>query len=256
MADRLAGKVALVTGAASGIGRACAEVMAQEGAHVWVTDIDAAAAQAVAQHICQLTPSRAVARRLDVTNEAEWQACAAAVQQANGRLDVLVNNAGIGALGTVEEVSHQQWQYVMDVNVGSVFLGCRTMLPLMRHGRGASVVNISSVSGIVAAGNLAAYNASKAAVRHLSKSVALMPQNLTAGVRCNSVHPAFVDTPQLEPLIERHGGVVKDKLSRQVPLGRLGTTREVALGVVFLASDESTFMTATELVLDGGLSAQ
>jgi 3(or 17)beta-hydroxysteroid dehydrogenase len=245
---RLAGKVALVTGAASGIGRACAERLAAEGASVVVTDLDEAGAARVARSI----GARATALRLDVTSEADWTAALGKVEA----LHVLVNNAGMGSLGSVEEVSPDEWRRVMAVNVDSVYLGCRTFLPLLRRSGGGSVINISSVSGIVASGNLAAYNASKAAVRHLSKSVALMPENLKARVRCNSVHPAFIDTPILAPLVEKLGAGVKDKLARQIPLGRLGTVDDVALAVVYLASDESAFMTGAELVLDGGLCAQ
>jgi 3(or 17)beta-hydroxysteroid dehydrogenase len=248
---RVAGKVALVTGAASGIGKACAERLAGEGAHVVVTDLDAAGAEAVAR---ALPGARSL--RLDVTSEADWKAALAAVEAAHGRLDVLVNNAGVGSLGSVEELPPDEWRRVMAVNVDSVYLGCRTLLPLLRRTGGGSVINLSSVSGIVASGNLAAYNASKAAVRHLSKSIALMPDNLKAGVRCNSVHPSFVDTPILAPLVAKLGPQVKEKLARQIPLGRLGTADEVAWAVVYLASDESRFMTGAELVLDGGLCAQ
>lgn len=250
--DRLGGKVALVTGAASGIGRACAERFASEGAAVVVTDLDAEGAAAVARSI----GGRATSLRLDVTSEAEWRAALAAVEAAHGRLHVLVNNAGVGSLGSVEEVTPEAWRQVMAVNVDSVYLGCRVLLPLLRRSAPGSVINVSSVSGIVAAGNLAAYNASKAAVRHLSKSVALMAENLKAGVRCNSIHPAFIDTPILAPLVEKLGAAVKDKLARQIPLGRLGRADDVALAAVYLASDESAFMTGAELLLDGGLCAQ
>jgi NAD(P)-dependent dehydrogenase (short-subunit alcohol dehydrogenase family) len=252
----LAGKVALVTGGASGIGRACAERLADEGAAVVVTDVDEAGAAAVAAAINARHTSSATALRLDVTSEADWQAALQVVEAAHGRLQVLVNNAGVGSFGSVEEVSPAEWRRVMTVNVDSVYLGCRAFLPLLRRSGGGSVINISSVSGIVASGNLAAYNASKAAVRHLSKSVALMPENLKAGVRCNSVHPAFIDTPILAPLVEKHGVGLKDKLARQIPLGRLGKVDDVALAVIYLASDESGFMTGAELVLDGGLCAQ
>jgi 3(or 17)beta-hydroxysteroid dehydrogenase len=246
---RVAGKVALVTGGASGIGRACAERLAEEGATVVVTDMNEAGAADVARAVGG-TPLR-----LDVTSEADWTAALRAVEVAHGRLHVLVNNAGMGSLGSVEEVSPEQWRRVMAVNVDGVYLGCRTFLPLLRR-TGGSVVTIASVSGIVAAGNLAAYNASKAAVRHLSKSIALVPENLKAGVRSNAVCPAFIDTPILAPLVEKLGVAVKDKLARQIPLGRLGTVDDVAHAVVYLASDESGFMTGAELVLDGGLCAQ
>jgi NAD(P)-dependent dehydrogenase (short-subunit alcohol dehydrogenase family) len=253
---RLAGKVALITGAASGIGRACAERFADEGATVVVTDLNEPGAAAVARAIEARHPARASSLRLDVTSEAEWRAALGAVEAAHGRLHVLVNKAGMGSLGSVEEVTPDAWRQVMAVNVDSVYLGCRAFLPLLRRSAPGSVINVSSVSGIVAAGNLAAYNASKAAVRHLSKSVALIPENLKAGVRCNSIHPAFIDTPILAPLVEKLGASVKDKLARQIPLGRLGSVDDVAFAAVYLASDESRFMTGAELLLDGGLCAQ
>jgi NAD(P)-dependent dehydrogenase (short-subunit alcohol dehydrogenase family) len=171
-------------------------------------------------------------------------------------LNILVNNAGIGSVGNVEEEQYDTWRKVHAVDVDSVFLGCKYGLPLMARSGGGSIVNISSISGIIAGHNMAAYNSAKAAVRHLSKSVALHCARVGNGVRCNSVHPVFIDTPILDGLAR--GGDRDEalrKLGRQIPLGRVGQPDDVAYAVLYLASDESGFVTGTEIRVDGGISA-
>ena len=249
---RLAGRRCLVTGAARGIGRAVAHKMAEHGARVAVTDIDGEAAGEVARSIGEA----AVAIELDVTDAAAWGRAVDAAEQALGGLDVLVNNAGICIPGTVEQLDEADWDLTMDVDLKSVFLGCRAALPALARYAPASIVNMSSISGLIAGHNMAAYNAAKAGVHLLTKSVALHAARRRYGVRCNSVHPAFVDTGMIDDLAKgADAGEIRAKLAGQVPLGRIGTADDVAWAVVYLASEESAFMTGAEIKLDGGLSA-
>ena len=250
--DRIADKIALITGGASGIGRATAKRLAAEGARVAVSDINFDGARATAADI----GDSAVAIEHDVTDEASWQIVLAQTEDKLGALHILVNCAGIVSLGTVEETTLDEWRRVHAVDLDSVFLGCKLAVPVIaRHG-GGSIVNLSSISGIIAAHNLAAYNSAKAGVRHLTKSVALHCARQGYEIRCNSVHPAFIDTAMLDDILRRgtrEEGL--ERLARQVPLGRVGDPDDVAWAVVYLASDESRFMTGAELVLDGGVSA-
>ncbi len=253
---RVDGKVALVTGGGSGLGRAISEMLAREGARVAVTDIDEAAAQDIASSINAETPGAAIALAHDVTEAAAWSAALERTVAEFGGLHILVNNAGIAEGGSIEDTDFETWRRVHAVDLDGVFLGCKLALPHIHASGGGSIVNISSIAGIVAGHNMAAYNSAKAAVRHLTKSVALHCAKQGYGIRCNSVHPAFVRTPILDPLVERFG--VEEayaKLGRQIPLGRIGEPEEIAYGVLYLASDESSFMTGAELVLDGGISA-
>ena len=257
MSGRVAGKRALVTGGAQGLGAAIARMLAREGARVAVTDINLEGARATAAAINAERPGTAVAYDHDVADEAQWLEVLARVEADLGGLSVLVNNAGVGALGSVEDETLEGWRRTMAINADSVFLGCKHALPLLRGAQPASIVNLSSIAGLVAGHNYAAYNASKAAVWLLSKSVALHCARGGWDVRCNSVHPSFIDTPIIDPLVARLGAEEgRAKLARQVPLGRLGEPDDVAHAVLYLASDESRFVTGSELKLDGGLSAQ
>jgi NAD(P)-dependent dehydrogenase (short-subunit alcohol dehydrogenase family) len=254
---RAAGKRALVTGAAQGLGAAIAGMLAREGAQVAVTDVNGDGAGRTAAAINARNPGAATAYEHDVSDEAQWTGVLGQAARDLGGLSVLVNNAGVGALGSVEQETLEGWRRAMAVNADSVFLGCKHALPLLREAQPASIVNISSIAGLVAGHNYAAYNASKAAVWLLTKSVALHCARNGWDIRCNSVHPSFIRTPILDPLVERFGRADGEaKLARQVPLGRLGEPDDVAYAVLYLASDESRFMTGSELKLDGGLSAQ
>lgn len=259
MGGRLTGKVALVTGAARGLGAAIAGAFAAEGACVIVTDIDAAGARATAAAI----GAGARFRPLDVRAESDWDAAIADVLAVEGRLDVLVNNAGVTGFedGPVahdpEHARLDDWHAVLAVNLDGVFLGCRAAIRAMRPAGRGSIINISSRSGLVGIPAAAAYAASKAAVRNHSKTVALHCAAEGLEIRCNSVHPAAILTPMWEPMLgdgpdraERMAALVAD-----TPMRRFGLPQEVAALCVMLASDEVPYMTGAELTVDGGLLA-
>jgi NAD(P)-dependent dehydrogenase (short-subunit alcohol dehydrogenase family) len=260
MTDRLKGKVALITGGASGLGANAAALMAQEGASVVVADIAVDRGKAVADKL----GSAGHFVKLDVTSEENWKAAIQEAVDKFGALHVLLNSAGIGLSKTVEDITLEEWRKVHAIDLDGVFMGCKHgVAEIKKHtgkqtgGRlGGSIINISSISGIIAGANMAAYNSAKAGVRLLSKSVALHCAKSGYNIRCNSVHPTFIDTPILDKYRDRFGNeVMQQKLGRQVPIGRLGRPEEVGWALVFLASDESSFMTGSEVVIDGGISA-
>ncbi len=259
MAGRCAGKLALVTGAAQGLGAAHARRLAEEGAHVLCTDINGGGAAETADAInesCGSSTAFAIAH--DVTDPDQWSAAVEAAREHLGGLNVLVNNAGIGVGGNIEVCDFEDWKRCFAVNVDSIFHGCQKALPLMREHAPGSIVNISSIAGLIASDTMPAYNASKAAVWMLTKSIALHCAKNNMGIRCNSVHPTFVDTPILDGTAQHHNlekGVLLEKLARQIPLKFVGEPDDIANAVVYLASDESRFMTGAELKLDGGISA-
>ncbi len=249
---RVEGKVALVTGAASGLGRASAAMLLREGAKVCLSDIDTARGAQAAREL----GAGALFVEHDVTDETAWAAAVERTVAEFGGLDILVNSAGIALNKTVEDTTLEEWRAVHAIDLDGVFLGCKTAIRAIVDSGGGSIVNISSVSGIIAGHNLAAYNSAKAGVRLLTKSVALHCARQGYNIRCNSIHPSFIDTPMLSGLTERYGreeGLAK--LGRQIPLGHVGEAEDVAYAVLYLASDESKFMTGAELVIDGGISA-
>lgn len=259
MTGRVYGKKAFVTGGARGLGEAIARMLAREGAQVAVTDIDFETASAVARDInLAFGNGTAFAIPHDVTVAEDWDRALNLAAEALGGISVLVNNAGIAPIGTIEQVTLEDWRNVMSINVDSVMMGTQKALPYLRDEQPASIINISSISGLIASGNLAGYNASKAAVWMLSKSTALHCARQGWDIRCNSVHPAFVQTDILRGIVGPGGdeSVLHAKLARQIPLGRLGSPDDVAFAVLYLASDESRFMTGSEMKLDGGISAQ
>jgi len=256
---RLANKVALVTGGASGFGRATAALFVREGARVIVTDRNAADGAAVA---AALGPA-ARFHALDVTREDQWAAAMAEVKATEGRLDVLVNNAGIGLFRTMTETTLAEWRLVQAVNSDGVFLGCKHAVPLMRDsvaGRpgGGSIVNIASVAGKVGAPQMTAYCASKGAVTLFTKALAVEAAYGHWNIRVNSVHPAYVETALVQSHIAQSSEPEKTRrfLEKLQPVGRMGTVDEVAQAILYLASDESGFTTGSELAVDGGLTAQ
>jgi len=254
MAGRVDGKMAMVTGAASGLGAATAHLLAAEGAAVVAADINLPGAEAVAGAINADRPGRACAVELDVTSETGWQRALDAAVAFLGGLNILVNNAGIGGSAPVEEETFDNWKKIQSVDLDSVFLGCKYALGHMKAHQPGSIVNISSIAGLIAGHNMGAYNAAKAGVWLFSKSVALHCAKRGYDIRSNSVHPTFIRTPILEDLLARADDA-ETKLARQVPLGRIGEPQDVAYAVLYLASDESRFVTGSEIKVDGGISA-
>ena len=242
---RLEGKVALITGGASGMGASEAEVFARDGAKVVVADVLEAEGRKVADGLGK----SGLFVRLDVTSEAGWQEAVAAARSTFGKLDVLVNNAGISGTFDPDTLSTSAWDRLMDVNAKGVFLGMKHVIPLMEGAGGGAIVNISSVSGFVGqAGIHMAYNASKGAVRLMTKSAAV--QYARSGIRVNSVHPGVL--PAMRSSKATADPTFRAKMLSGVPMRREGRVEEVAYAVLFLASDEASYITGTELVVDGG----
>ena len=254
---RVKGKIALVTGAAKGIGEACARLLAREGAGVMISDVDEAKGRAVVESI-RGDGGRAEFFLQDVAQESSWPAVVDAVLARFGGLDILVNNAGISFVKNVVETSMEDWRRMMSVNLDAVFMGTKTCIPVMT-GRNASIVNISSIEGLVGDPKLAAYNASKGGVRLFTKSVALHCARRGLKIRVNSVHPGSIWTPMVETFLQELGGDIdksRETVARLHPMGTLGEPIDIAYGVLYLASDESKFVTGSELVIDGGFTAQ
>jgi NAD(P)-dependent dehydrogenase (short-subunit alcohol dehydrogenase family) len=262
MGQRLQGRTAFVTGAAQGIGAGIARAMAAQGAQLILSDLNEAGVAALAAEL----GARAIGH--DVASEVEWNRAAELVEGAFGHLDVLVNNAGIEVVKPASETSLDDWRRVMSVNLDGVFVGCRTMQPLLNlagaRGASASVINISSIAGLVGYPNQAAYNTSKAGVRHLTKSLAIEWAHHGHPIRVNSIHPGCIRTPMLELAVKgwiAEGSIPADAdpweaIAALCPMRRVGRVEDIAHGAVYLASDESAFVTGLELVIDGGWVAR
>ncbi|WP_370305083.1 glucose 1-dehydrogenase [Sinimarinibacterium flocculans] len=252
--NRMQDKRCLVTGAARGIGLAVCERLIEEGARVMIADIDTAAGEAQAQRLGE----RAVFQRLDVTRDAEWDAALDAIERRWGGVDVLVNNAGIALMGDIESTTPEQWQRTLDVNLTAVMLGTRKAVARMK-GRGGSIVNLASIEGLIGEPMALAYNAAKGGVRLFSKSAAIHCARAGYGIRINCICPGFIDTEMVRGAVGGLGaeaaGQFQQALMARVPMGRLGQPREIANAVLFAASDEASFMTGADLVVDGGHTA-
>ncbi|WP_374575260.1 SDR family oxidoreductase [Phenylobacterium sp.] len=257
MAGRVAGKKAFITGGAQGLGAAMGRRLAEEGAKVSLADINHEGAKKVAAEInAAQGEGTAFAFPLDVTKEDQWIYALEEADAAMGGISVLINNAGISRGGDIETLSFEDWKLVMSVNVDSVFLGTKHALKYMRQNQPGSIINISSIAGLIAAHNSPVYNASKAGVWLLSKGIALHCAKQGLDIRSNSIHPTFIDTPILDRIRQQFGKEKAEaKLARQIPLGHIGEPDDIANAAVYLASDESKFMTGAELKLDGGISA-
>lgn len=245
----LTGKVALVTGAAAGLGEAAARRLAQAGATLVVTDVEEAAGAAVAATL----PGGGFLRH-DVASEADWARVIAAVERDHGRLDVLVNNAGITLMGSIAEMDLEGFRRTIDVDLVGTFLGCKAALPLMTRGGGGSIVNIASIAGLQASANLVAYNAAKAGVTLMSKSIAMHCATARTNIRVNTVHPGVIRTAMLDKVMAQ----VPDPEALMAgfvavhPIGHIGEPDDVAEMVLYLASDRSKFVTGAAMVVDGG----
>jgi NAD(P)-dependent dehydrogenase (short-subunit alcohol dehydrogenase family) len=258
MSGRVAGKVVLITGGASGIGLASAEACAREGAIVIITDLNVKEGEAQAK--------RLVAEGLkvefleqDATSEADWRRVVDEIIGRHGQLDVLVNNAGIAIIAPLEQETLDGWRKTQAVNMEGVFLGCREAVRVMKN-RGGSIVNISSIEGLIGEPLLPAYNASKGGVRLFTKSVALYCAQQGYGIRANSVHPGLIGTPLVANFFANmppeQAAILQQDVMSRIPLKRAGEPRDIGNGVLFLASDESSYMTGSELVIDGGYTAK
>jgi len=247
---RVSGKVALVTGAAMGMGEQHALGLAREGAKVIVADVESTKGEAVARAICK-AGGEAIFRALDVRDEAQWQSVIADGTAEFGKIDVLVNNAGIIVFKGVQDTTLEEWDRIFDINVKGVFLGTKHILPAMQAAGGGSIVNISSIYGIIGAPGSAAYQATKGAVRLLTKATAV--DYAAFNIRVNSVHPGVIDTPMIKDLMV--SDEIKLAATASVPLQRPAQPQEVTGAVLLLASDEASYMTGSEIVVDGGYTA-
>jgi NAD(P)-dependent dehydrogenase (short-subunit alcohol dehydrogenase family) len=257
--DRVRDKIAIVTGGALGLGAASAGMLAREGATVVLTDLKDHEGQAVARAI-NAEGGKALYLHHDVASEEDWKSVIAQTVSEFGRLDVLVNNAGVGVGAPPEEQTLQQWRWLMSINLDGVFLGTKhAILAMKQHPpKGGSIINLSSIEGLVGDPNLGAYNASKGGVRLYTKSVALYCAKSGLNIRVNSIHPGYIWTPMVENYLKEHGDLAAGRraVDAMHPIGHVGEPDDIAYGVVYLASDESKFVTGSELVIDGGYTAQ
>ena len=239
--NRLSGKIVLITGAAGTVGEAVAVAVHREGGLAITSDL----------------AGRKAEHALDVTSESDWQRTVADIGKKHGHLDGLVNAAGIAKLGNIEQTEFAAWRKILSVNLDGTFLGCKYAFPLLKA-KGGAIVNLSSVLGLVGGPNFLAYNAAKGGVRLLTKSIALHGARLNPAVRCNSVHPAFLEGAMVDDILAStaHPDGARVRITRDIPLGRFGTAAEVAHMCVYLLSDESRFVTGAEFAIDGGLTAR
>jgi len=254
---RVSGKVALVTGAGLGLGKASAMMLAREGARVVVSDINEKEGRCVSDAIVE-AGGEAIFVRHDVSQEAGWKDVISTTLSRFGALDVLVNNAGVALSANVEETTLEQWRSLMAINLDGVFLGTRAAIGAMKKTGGGSIINLSSIEGLIGDPNLAAYNASKGGVRIFTKSAALHCAKAGYKIRVNSIHPGYILTPMVEHFAEAQGNAAAAKaaIAAMHPLGHIGEPDDIAYAVLYLASDESKFVTGSELVVDGGYTAQ
>ena len=247
---RVANKIAMVTGGASGIGLAAATLLVREGATVYVADVNPDGADTAAEIGARFI-------QMDVSSEEAWKNAVERIDAEQGHLDILLNNAGFSPHDTVEDFELDQWRKIHAVVIEGIALGCKAVLPVMKKSAAAAIVHTSSVAGMIGSTNYLSYGAAKAAVTNVTKSTAMYCARKGYPIRCNSVHPGSVDTPILDDDKARYGA---DKAlavrAKAIPMGRVGQPHEVAYAMLFLASDEASFITGTQLVVDGGFTAR
>ncbi len=253
---RLDGKVALITGGASGLGKATGQLMAKEGATVVLSDLQEVEGTAVSKQIKE-NGGHCFFIKQDTTSEEGWQDICDSILENHGHLDILLNGAGVGSSAVeIEDMDFSTWRSCLSVNLDGVFLGCKYGIRAMRKGNGGSIINISSILGFAGLATATNYCASKGGVRLLTKAAALECARKTPLVRVNSIHPGFIDTPMVAGAIQRRGPEFRNYIEENVPLGELGEPNDIAEGVVYLASDGAKFVTGTELTIDGGFLAR
>ena len=253
---RVEDKKAFITGGAQGLGACFAHMLADEGAKVAVTDVNVKGVSETAAAINEKHPGAAFAFAHDVTSEEDWKTSLKDAAEAMGGISILINNAGIGSYGNIETETYETWRRVQAVDVDAIFTGTQLAMPYLKDNQPGSIINISSISGMRADANFLSYNAAKAAVLMMSKSIALHCAREGYDIRSNSVHPVFTRTPILEPMLGMGGPDGEKKLVRQIPLKRLGEPEDVGYCVLYLASDESRFVTGSEFKIDGGITAR
>jgi len=254
---RVAGKKVLITGAGQGLGACFADMLAGEGAQVTLSDINVDNVEEKAHAINKKYSGAATAVKLDVTKEEEWRDALTVADKAMGGISVLINNAGVGFAGSIETETYENWRRVHAINLDATYIGTQLAMPYLKDSQPASIINISSIASVMADPFMLAYNSSKAGVAMMGKSVALHCAKNKYDIRCNSVHPVFTRTPIIDPLVAFGGGGDdgEKKLAKNIPLRRLGEPEDVGYAVLYLASDESRFVTGTELRIDGGITA-
>ena len=254
---RLSGKKAFITGGAQGLGACFGRMMVEEGAKVALTDINFEGAEKTAAEINAAHPDTAIALKHDVTSKEDWETALGSAAEFMGGVSVLINNAGIGTAGNIETETYENWRRTQEIDVDSIFVGTQLAMPYLKENQPGSIINISSVAGLIADGMMLSYNAAKSAVWMMSKSIALHCARAGYDIRCNSVHPVFTRTPIIDPLLAMGGGGEEGekKLVRQIPLQRLGEPEDVGYCILYLASDESRFVTGSEFKIDGGITA-
>lgn len=255
---RVSGKKVVITGGAQGLGACFGRMLADEGAKIFLTDINGEGAAQTAAEINKTHDGAASSIKHDVTKREDWEIALKAASEAMGGIDTLINNAGIGTFGSIESETEENWRRTQAIDVDSIFTGTQLAMPYLKAAQPGSIINISSVAGMIADGNMIAYNTAKAAVWMMSKSIALHCARSGYDIRCNSVHPVFTRTPIIDPLIAMGGGGEdgEKRLVQQIPWKRLAEPEDVGYCILYLASNESRYITAAEFKIDGGITAQ
>ncbi len=255
---RVQDKKVVITGGAQGLGACFGRMLAAEGARVALTDVNLEGAEKTAAAINEEFEGAAVAIKHDVTSKDDWAHALGTASEFLGGIDTLINNAGIGVAGSIETETYENWRRTQEIDVDSIFIGTQLAMPYLKDNQPGSIINISSVAGLIADGMMLSYNAAKAAVWMMSKSIALHCARSGYDIRCNSVHPVFTRTPIIDPLIAMGGGgdEGEKRLVQQIPWKRLAEPEDVGYCILYLASDESRYITAAEFKIDGGITAQ